>query len=144
MLSRERNLTIDLPRPVKGKRVEKFQDEKKVYTNIYGKRIPMVSEFRFIGEYEFGHVTTDIIDKVVSLYNSQSVCIWIPHKDFIMVNYQVVIKEINPTYLNGIVSRDTLIMKVESINLLRAIPTIDNMIKATLLTRVCALSTGEG
>jgi hypothetical protein len=140
LVSEELNKTITLPKPLKDKRKETFKDEKKVYTNINGKKIPMRSKFRFIGEYEFGLVTTDILDDVINLHVNQSVCKFIPHSDYPFINYHVVLKECTPEYFKGLVTRDSLKMKVESVDYVYKIPTLDNMIGGCLLTRVGVLN----
>ena len=58
------------------------------------------------------------------------------YSDFPFINFHVVLKEADPTYFNGLVYRDTLKLKVESVDCVYKIPTIDNMIAGMLLTRV--------
>tara|TARA_B100001250_G_scaffold363658_1_gene343143 strand:+ start:442 stop:909 length:468 start_codon:yes stop_codon:yes gene_type:complete len=136
LVSMELNKTITLPTPLKNKRKEEFKDEKKVYTNIRGTRIPMKSKFRFIGEYEFGEMSSNTIDDLVTLNVRQSVCKFIPHADTPYINYKVLLKEISPEYFGGNVYKDTMTMKVESVDYVYSIPTIDNMLKSTKTTHV--------
>ena len=136
LVSEELTTTITLPRPLKGERKEIFKDEKKTYTNIQGKRLPQNSKFRFEGEYKFGVVTSQEIDEIVRVYNKQSICKWVPHSDFPYISFMVVLSEVNPTPFQGSINRDSLELKVEGVEYIYKIPTIDNMLGGMLITRV--------
>ena len=120
--------TVNLPRPLKGKRKEEYKIETKTFTNIFGKRIIGKTRYRFIGDYEFGKVSQNVIDNMASFLNDSTTIKWIPHSDFPFVNYHVRVIECNPEYFGGNIYVDTLKVKVESVDYVYEIPTIDNML----------------
>lgn len=120
--------SISLPRPVKGKRKEEFKIETKSYTTIFGKRLVGQTRYRFVGTYEFGEIDSQVISNIVDFLNNGTTVKWIPHSDFPMVNYTCRIIEASPDYFDGNVYKDTIKIKLESVDYVYEIPTLDNML----------------
>lgn len=128
---------VDLPSPKKGGRKETFEPAWKTYENIDGEILTGTDhKWRFVGEYEFGKVGQSVIDALLSIYNRSLVVKLIPHSDIPIVAYQVIIEEINPDSLEGLIGVDTVKIKVKSQGLVSKIPTIDNMISSIQFNRI--------
>ena len=124
------NSVVYLPKVLRGQRKEDFKIDTKTYTNIYGKRIVGETRYRFEGNYKFGEITSSVLARVTTLADQSTIVKWIPHSDFAFVNYMVVIKEILIPPLEGLVTKDTLELKVEGVEYVHQIPTADNMFGA--------------
>jgi len=128
---------VDLPSPKKGGRKETFEPAWKTYENIDGEILTGTDhKWRFVGEYEFGKVGQSVLDTLLSCYNRSLVVKLVPHSDVPIVAYQVIIEEINPDSLEGLIDVDTVKIKVKSKGLVSKIPTIDNMISSIQFNRI--------
>jgi len=117
--------TIELPKPRKGGRRERFVKINPVYENILGELISTENRWRFEGEYEFGYVDPGILDTLFDIYNKTATVKWIPHNDLPAVAFQCIIDDIEPDSLKGIIRLDTVKIKVKSKFLLTKIPTMN-------------------
>ncbi|MDD5231029.1 MAG: hypothetical protein PHC43_06830 [Candidatus Marinimicrobia bacterium] len=129
---------VDLPSPKKGGRKESYEPAWKTYENIDGEILTGTNhKWRFVGEYEFGKVDQNVLDTLIEIYNKSLVVKLIPHSDVVVVAYRVIVEEINPEALDGRIGIDTVKIKVKSRELVSKIPTLDNMIKGYMFTRIC-------
>jgi hypothetical protein len=128
--------TITFPMPLKGKRKEEYEIANKVYTNIRGKRIAMPTKYRFKAEYEFGEVTSSLIDDLVEIHIGHVGVKLIPHIDFPYINYLIDIVKLTPKPLKGLISKNSLSIECVTVDYVYKIPTIDNMLGGMLLSRV--------
>jgi len=141
--------TIDLPTPAKGGRKENWVNTTEVHENIDGELIAGVPKFRFEAEYEFGLIygkdgdTTAVqgglIDKLSELYNEKTSFNLVPHSDIRFVNYDVIVEELEIPKLDGIVSQNSLKVKLKGIKYVKAIPTLDNMLGCVFYNRIFGL-----
>jgi|GEM_PF-2627995 len=127
---------VDLPSPKKGGRKETYEPAWKTYENIDGEILTGTNhKWRFVGEYEFGKVDQNVLDTLIEVYNKSIVVKLIPHSDVAIVAYRVIIEEINPDTIEGLINIDTVRIKVKSRELVSKIPTLDNMIGGILFTK---------
>jgi len=130
---------ITLPKPLKGKRKEEYEIVNKVYTNIRGTRISMPTKYRFKAEYEFGEVSSTIIDDIVDLHMGQFGVRLIPHSDFPFISYFVDVVKLTPQPLKGLITKNSLKIECIAVDYVYKIPTIDNMLGGMLMTHVGVL-----
>ena len=129
------NTVINLPKPKKGGRKERYEPLTKRYKNIDGEYIPGPQSWRFIGEYTFLKVAQNIIDTLIAIDNKTAVVKWIPHNDFPVIKYEVFLELYSDT-IDGIIYLDTVKIKVTSLKPVYKKPSIDNMIGGVLFTRI--------
>jgi len=128
---------VDLPSPKKGARQENYIPAWKIYENIDGEIVTDEDrKWRFEGEYEFGGVEQRVVDTLIAIYNRSAIVKLIPHSDVPAIAYKVIIEEISPMPLEGIIGVDTVKIKVKSQGLVKKIPTLDNLYGSILFTRV--------
>jgi hypothetical protein len=121
---------FNLPRPVKGGRKEEYEVLGKVYENIDGLKIAGEKKWRFKGAYEFPYNPTDnfkFVDAFVYAYNRTRTVKWVPHGDFIAIQYDVIIDKLSPEAHDGNVFFDKCIVEVSGVQPCYKIPSIDNM-----------------
>lgn len=118
---------VYLPAVIRGERREDFKIETKTYTNIFGKRIVGQTRYRFEGNYKFGEIVTGDLAKVTSLADESTIIKWIPHSDMPWVNFMCVIKELKIPPLDGLITKDSLEIRVEGVEFVNSIPNADNM-----------------
>jgi len=128
---------VDLPNPKKGGRKERYEPAWKTFENIDGVILTEnLHKWRFVAEYEFGNVVQNVLDTLIEIYNKSIAVKLIPHSDITMVAYQVIIEEISPETIDGLINIDTVKIKIKSREMVNKIYTIDNMIGGILFTRV--------
>ena len=134
---------IYLPTPLRGERKEDFKIKTKTYTNIYGKKIVGETRYRFEGNYKFGEIDVNVLARVTALCDTSTIVKFIPHSDFAFINFMVVIKEILIPPLEGLISKDSLTIKVEGVEFVDSIPTADNMYGGFQPTRIANFNLSE-
>jgi len=133
--------TVTLPHPLKNGRDEQYDDsEVKRYTNLKGRKKSGKEFLRFLGNYNFGRIDTDTMDDVMALYNTSKIITWIPYSDFPYINYECSWRPMAMPH-QGTVSRDSLIIKVESVGDVGKVPTADNMIAVVMAGRIFKINT---
>lgn len=125
-----------LPAPDKGGRTEEYEDISDRYENIGGNLITTTPKWRFKAEYNFSHITTTQIDKLIGFNNRTNKVVLVPHVDFPMVNYDVAINSVVISGKDGFITKDSLSVKCESIKPIYKVPSLDNMLGCALPYRI--------
>jgi len=122
------NTAYELPKPIKGGRIERYIPETKSYKNTDGNIVTGENKWRFSGEYHFEQVDSDVIDTIINIYNEMRNIRWIPHGDASYINYLVRIIDLIPDSTNGIITANKLTIKVLGSENIYKIWTQDNAI----------------
>ncbi len=141
--------TVTLPRPLKDGREETWENKTETFTNIKGEIISGAPKYRFKASYEFGNVYDadgdntgvggGLIDFLATIYNTKAQIRLIPHDDAKYVCYDVVIEDLQVPKWNGLVYWNNLKVDFVSVNFVKAIPTIDNMLGIVMHNRIFGL-----
>jgi len=131
---------IELPRPKAGGRDNNYSQIGESYESIDGQLIPPdPREWRYIAKFEFSKLSNDVINQIIEIYNKSATIKFIPHIDVPQIAYKVILEKVQPS---DEVYKDGLVVEMKSQNVVRKIPTIDNMISCFQYNRVIVFNGG--
>lgn len=128
--------TVAMPAPTKEDTGSPYKDVSNWYQNIDGDNIPGERKWRFDKTYKWSALDSSIYDVLVSAYNKGEPVVWTPHSDTPFISYRCFIMDLKSQTFDGYEGVNSVEMRVESISLVRKIPSIDNMFRAFSFRRI--------
>ncbi len=134
-----RGVTYTLPKVLRNERKEEYEPQEEPFLNIDGELINDSPLFRFKGGYKFAPMSSTLLDVLITIRNLGGPVKFLPHVDFPVVAYDIIVDHVSGDPRDGIINHDQVTLKIRSQKLVRKIPTIDNMIGTYLPFRVISI-----
>jgi len=125
---------LNLPKPTRDGRDEKYIPVGQEYENIDGEIITKRKGYRFEAEYKFHNFDPNVLEDIIDLYNEKTEIVFIPFSDLPAVRYLCKIDDLQVQSTYSFI--DSVTIKIKSKKIIPKIPTTDNMYGVFICYRI--------